>query len=287
MDWARDLPGWPLSEHSQRITSTHRWHAQIMGNGSDLLLLHGAGGSTHSWRDLIPDLARDHRVIALDLPGHGFTQLGNRRRSSLPTMSADIDALIVHQGWHPKAIVAHSAGTAIALHLAQHHLSPRGQAPKIIGINPALSAFEGLAGWLFPALAKMLAAAPFTASLFTLTSDPLARAQRLISGTGSDLSPEGYALYAKLIADRGHVDGALQMMAQWDLTQLLRDLPLIQAPCLFLTGAKDKAVPPKTAISAAERLSDAHVMPLDGLGHLLHEEAPEQALGLIRDYLAD
>jgi len=135
-------------------------------------------------------------------------------------------------------------------------------------------------------MAKMLAAAPFTADLFTLTSDPIARAERLIRGTGSDLTPEGFALYAKLIADRSHVDGALQMMAQWDLTDLLRTLPQITAPCHFITGAKDGAVPPDTALRAAERLPDAQVTALDGLGHLLHEEAPERTLGLIRDYLA-
>ena len=55
MDWHRDLPTWPLHEHSQRLHHPpHQWHVQEMGHGPVALLLHGAGASTHSWRDMIP-----------------------------------------------------------------------------------------------------------------------------------------------------------------------------------------------------------------------------------------
>ena len=47
----------------------HRWHVQVLGEGPTVLLLHGAGGATHSWRGLAPLLATDHRVVMLDLPG--------------------------------------------------------------------------------------------------------------------------------------------------------------------------------------------------------------------------
>ena len=51
-------PDWPLQAHSRQVfCAPHRWHVQDIGEGEIVLLLHGAGGSTHSFRDLIPLLA--------------------------------------------------------------------------------------------------------------------------------------------------------------------------------------------------------------------------------------
>ena len=284
MDWARDLPGWPLSDLSRRIAHRpHRWHVQEAGQGPTLLLLHGAGASTHSWRDLIPDLAREHHVVALDLPGQGFTATGARGRSGLAPMAADIAALITAEGWQPRVIVGHSAGAALALRLALD----LPEAPRVIGLNAALSPFDGLAGWLFPVLAKVLALNPLTALAFTAGGNRHARARRLIESTGSRIDDVGIGYYARLIGDRGHVEGTLQMMAQWDVSALLDALPRLGGPCLLITGAGDRAVPPEVSERAAARLPDARHLRLPGLGHLAHEEAPHEIAGLIRAFATE
>ena len=282
MDWERDLPGWSLPELSTRIVNgPHRWHVQISGTGPDLILLAGAGASTHTWRDLIPDLATTHRVIAPDLPGQGFTQSPNASRSGLNETVEDLTALATAEGWKPQAIIGHSAGAAIALRLSQTL-----DVPKIVGINPALDHFDGVAGWLFPMLAKLLAANPFTANVFTLGATP-ARARRLIKGTGSKIDDDALDYYTRLTADRAHVNGALQMMAHWSLDQLLEDLPKIEAGVLFLVGENDKAVPPDVARRAAERLPNAEVKNFPTLGHLAHEENPQAILTEIRRFLQE
>ena len=284
MDWSRDLPTWPLHHLSRRIASKpHQWHVQETGTGPLLLLLHGAGASTHSFRALIPALSQTHRVIALDLPGQGFTRAGTKTRCGLASMTADIAHLCQQEGWHPDAILGHSAGAALALNLASR-LSP---APKVIALNAALGRFEGVAGWLFPVLAKVLALNPLTAMAFTLGGNPTARARRLIAGTGSTLDDEGYALYARLIADRAHVDGALQMMAQWNIDPLADRLPQITARTLFLAADNDRAVPPETSDRAAATMPNAALTRLPGLGHLAHEETPETVLAHITGWLAD
>ena len=288
MDWARDLPGWPLSDISRRIAHRpHRWHVQETGDGPTLLLLHGAGASTHSWRDLIPDLARDHHVVALDLPGQGFTAMGARGRSGLGLMAADIAALIAAEGWQPRALVGHSAGAALALRLALDWPESAGPVPRVVGLNAALSPFEGLAGWLFPVLAKALALNPLTALAFTAGGNRQARARRLIDSTGSRLADQGIGHYARLIGDRAHVEGTLQMMAQWDVTALVDALPGLDTRCLLITGDADRAVPPKVSDRAAARLPDAQRARLPGLGHLAHEEAPAKIAGMIRRGLSD
>jgi len=283
MDWARDLPGWPLSETSRRVASRpHRWHVQEAGDGPTLLLLHGAGASTHTWRDLAPDLARDHRVIALDLPGQGFTAMGARGRSGLAQMTADLATLVAAEGWRPRVIVGHSAGAALGLRLALDLADP----PRVVGINAALSPFEGLAGWLFPVMAKVLALNPLTALAFTAGGNRLARARRLIESTGSRLDDDAIGYYARLIGDRAHVEGTLQMMAQWDVSALVDALPDLAAPCLLITGDADRAVPPDVSARAATRLPDARHLSLPGLGHLAHEEVPHEIADLIRGFAA-
>jgi magnesium chelatase accessory protein len=158
--------------------------------------------------------------------------------------------------------------------------------PKVVGINPALDNFKGLAGVLFPVLAKMLAAVPFTAQLFSASAANPARIKALIGGTGSDIGPEGLALYRRLISDRDHADATLLMMAQWSLETLLNDLPGITAEALFIVGDKDRTVPPAVAERAAGRMPSARVLHLAHLGHLAHEEAPEEVAALIADFLA-
>ncbi|NRB34265.1 MAG: alpha/beta fold hydrolase [Rhodobacteraceae bacterium] len=285
MEYPGGLKGWPMAEASRMIQSKpHRWHVQIVGPpraAPDLLFLHGAGATTHSWAGLIDRLKSRFRCIALDLPGHGFTRLGTRFRSGLRPMAEDVARLIAQEGWQPQAIIGHSAGAAVALQLARH-MNP---APQIIGLNPALENFEGFAGWLFPVMAKALALNPLTALAFSAGPNPGARAQRLIEGTGSHPPPEMMACYTRLIADRQHIDGTLTMMSQWALNDLLRALPEITAACHFITAAGDLAVPPAVAARAEERMQNTRLTALDRLGHLAHEENPDLLAGVIQESL--
>ncbi len=284
MNWEHLMAEWPNAAHSRFVNCRpHRWHVQEMGEGPLALLLHGAGGATHSWRDVMPLLAQSHRVVAIDLPGHGFTTRGSRQRSGLDPMAEDIHRLCQTEGWEPALIVGHSAGAALALRLAERGLSPRGQ---IVGINAALSNFKGIAGWLFPMMARMLAMNPFTANLFVATATP-ASVRRLIEGTGSTLDPAGLGQYQTLIGARSHVDGALAMMAQWSLDGLIARLPQNTARTLFITGDRDKAVPPQVSDQAAAQMPDARVIHLANLGHLAHEESPEEVVNLIRGFVAE
>lgn len=275
---------WPNRSLSRFIDARpHRWHVQQAGGGPTLLLLHGAGGSVHSFRDILPGLARDFHVVALDLPGQGFTRLGARGRCGLAPMAEDIARLLAQEGWAPEVILGHSAGVPIALQLALDlPVAPR----ALIGINAALGTFDGLAGLVFPVMAKALALTPLTAALFARTAASEARVRALIGSTGSTIDAAGIALYRRLVADRDHVDATLLMMAQWTLDGLVPRLPAIAVPTLLIVGDKDRAVPPRTSVTAAARMPAARVLPMPGLGHLSHEEAPQQTLAAIGEFLS-
>ena len=284
MDWDRHSRDWPHADHSRFVTcKPHRWHVQEMGHGPLLLLIHGAGGATQSWRHLMPLLAREYRVIAVDLPGQGFTRSGAGQRLGLVPMAQDLATLCQDQNWQPAAIIGHSAGAAIALEMARH-MDP---APPVVGLNAALGNFKGLAGLLFPLMAKALAMTPWVSRMFTASTANPQSVKRLIDGTGLHLPPEDMRWYRALVGDEAHVDGTLGMMAQWNLDPLLRALPGHPSSVLLIAADCDKAVPPSTSRDAAARMPDARFLSLPGLGHLAHEEDAEAVAKPIRDFFRE
>jgi magnesium chelatase accessory protein len=274
-------PFWPGREASRRIACRpHLWHVQVSGEGPDVLMLHGAGAAGHSWRALVPRLP-GFRLIVPDLPGHGFTAAGTQTRSSLDAMAADLAALIAAEGWAPRAVIGHSAGGALALRLAEVLPAP----PAVIGINAALSPFGGVAGVMFPMMARLLAMNPFVAPAFARLWRTPAQVDRLIRATGSALDPQGLACYLHLLRDPAHVDGTLAMMAQWRLQGLLARLPTLAVPVLLVTAAGDRTVAPEVSAEAAARLPDAQLVALPAGGHLVHETDPAPVADAVLAFL--
>lgn len=225
-------------------------------------------------------LAEDFEVIAPDLPGHGFTRVQSRRQCALPAMAHAIAGLARHLGIAPRAFVGHSAGAAIALDCV---LNDRLGADRVIGLNPALTPFRGIAGVLFPPLAKLLALNPVVPWAFSGLAGRPEQVRRLIEGTGSRIDARGRELYARLVKRPSHVDGALSMMALWDLDDLVSRLPGIRVPVDLFVGQGDRTVPPQEAIEIARRIDLVTVHQIPALGHLMHEEDPARFAEAIRD----
>lgn len=271
--WEDEGRDWPGRAHSRFVAAGGlRWHVQVAGDGPVLLLLHGTGASTHSWRDLLPRLAERFTVVAPDLPGHGFSATLPRERTSLPGFAAALAALLAELGLVARYTAGHSAGAAIAAQLA---LQPQSTLERLAWINPALKPFDALPGLLFAPLARLMATGPLLPRLAAWRAQDPRALRRLIAGTGSTLDERGVALYQRLVASPDHVAGALSMMAGWDLAPLVEALPRLQQPVLLLVGEQDGTVPPAQAAQIAPRLRHATLQRLPGLGHLAHEEKPE------------
>ncbi|MCL1627208.1 alpha/beta fold hydrolase [Roseibaca sp. V10] len=280
-----ELPAdWPLRERSRMIRCRpHVWHVQTVGQGPDVLLLHGAAASGHSFHRLLPYLP-GYRLILPDLPGQGYTRAGGHMRLGLDAMADDLGSLCEDQDWRPVAIIGHSAGAAVALRMAE--IMPR--PPRaVVGINAALGPFDGFAGWLFPKLARAMATGPFAAAVVTKLSSSRPQVARLLAGMGSPLDAEGVDMYRRLVSRTRHIEGTLGMMAQWQLEPLLERLPQIAVQTLLMTAAGDKAVPTRVSAEAAARMPRATHLALPHWGHLVHEEAPEAVAPHIVQFLHD
>jgi magnesium chelatase accessory protein len=279
LDWATHGADWPNREASRFVTAGGlRWHVQVAGAGPVLLLLHGTGASTHSWRELLPLLARHFTVVAPDLPGHAFTDPLRASRLSLQGMADAHAALLEALQLAPVFAVGHSAGAAILAHMAlDRHLAPAG----IVSLNGALLPFRGWAGVLFAPMARVMTMTPLAATVFARRArDPQAVA-RLVASTGSELAPPGLTLYQRLLCARGHVAGALNMMANWDLGPLAARLPQLKTPLILVVGENDGTVNPAEATRVHALLPGSRLHRMQGLGHLAHEEAPRLVSDLI------
>jgi magnesium chelatase accessory protein len=253
------------------------WHVQVMGKGPALLLLHGTGSSTHTWRDVMPLLAESFTVVAPDLPGHGFTKPVPPREQSLPGMSKGITALVKELHLPPKHAAGHSAGAAILVHMcASGMVAPA----AIVSFNGAFFPFMGAANQFFSPLAKVIASASMMPRFFAAMADEAA-VERLIRETGSRLDERGLELYRKLFSNEGHVAATLGMMARWDLTHMESDLRHLKAFLYLVSAANDRTIPPSTAGRAARLAPRSALITIPDLGHLAHEENPELAAEII------
>jgi magnesium chelatase accessory protein len=289
LDWPSEGRDWPLKEHSRFVDAAGlRWHVQRLGHGPVWLLLHGTGAATHSWRDVAPRLARHATVVAIDLPGHGFTAAppgfgAFSATYTLPGMAAAVAELLRVLKLRPQAVVGHSAGAAVAARLALD----AGAADTVVAcLNGALLPLPGLAAWLFPPMAKLMAATPFAAHLFAWRAGDPRAVQRLIDGTGSRLDARGVELYSRLVRNPQHCYAALAMMAQWDVAPLWADLPRLGPRLQLAVGARDRAVPPSQAVQVQRHVDGATLVEWSALGHLAHEEEPALAARWIQAAVA-
>jgi len=275
----RELVRWPNGEASRFVRAAGMtWHVQEFGRGPIIVLLHGTGASTHSWRKVAPLLAQRFNVIALDLPGHGASRMPTRRFMSIDGMSRAIGALLRVLDRMPDLVVGHSAGAAVAVRMSLDKLID----PKaIIGLNAALLPLPGYAGQLFAPLARMLTHIPLVPRVFARRAFDRSLIEAMIANTGSRLDAEGIGYYHRLAQSPEHIAAVLAMMAEWDLPTLRRDLPRLKTQLTLLVGSNDRAIRPHDARRVQSILRGTRVISLDGLGHLAHEEAPELTVQMI------
>ncbi len=289
LNWEREGRDWPHRRSSRFVrVDGESIHVQIMvPEGTpraaaipSVLLVHGTGASTHSWRGLMPMLAKRFRVVAPDLPGHGFSSLPAAGGYSLQGMAARLSALMQSLAVSPQLVVGHSAGAAVLARMCiDRMISPQ----HVVSVNGALLPLRGFPGEVFSPIAKLLSRSSLVPRLFAWRAGRPEVLERLLNGTGSKIDQQGQQLYRTLIGNPVHASAALEMMANWDLRQLERDLPNISSvsSLTLVCGENDRTVPPHEVDRVQALVPAASVIRLFGLGHLAHEEQPGAVNDLI------
>jgi pimeloyl-ACP methyl ester carboxylesterase len=116
-----------------------RIHYLVAGSGEPVVLIHGLGSSaevTWQWPGTLAALAARHRVVALDLPGHGRSDKPERKEAYGLQMIEDVVRLLDHLDIRKAHVVGYSMGGMVALKLVAEHP------------DRVLSATLGGMGWL-------------------------------------------------------------------------------------------------------------------------------------------
>jgi pimeloyl-ACP methyl ester carboxylesterase len=255
----------------------------IGGEGPPLLLVHGLGGAASNWTELVPLLARRHRLLVPDLPGHGGS-------SALPAVSglepfADRVALVAErERMLPAPVVGHSLGGMVVLRLA---LGRPADVQAVVLAGAAGLSIGNVWGRellsLFTTVRPGRLAARYRG---WVTRSPLLR--RLVFGVVSVADPvalteeavEGFLAAQLLHTD---VDSAWQALRRDDPRQ---ELEHVRCPVLVLWGAEDVQLPLDDAFEYTRRLR-ARLRVIPGCGHLLIGERPDACDRAIEDFLRD
>ena len=285
MDWKKEGKNWPNRHLSHFVTlSGNTWHVQQDGSGLVLLLLHGTGATTHSFAQMVPEFAKHFNVVALDLPGHGFTSKLHQQRPNLSNISIASASLLHSENIMPDYVVGHSAGAAISVQMT----AARAIRPKaLISINGAFFPFDGFSGQIFPAAAKLLLVNPFASHLFAMSAGNRTRIETLMASTGSQLTKEGLDCYQMALQSTKHIEGTLAMMANWDLSHMATLLQQLDIPMLQMIGAQDGTVAPALADRSQKLLRHGTTRFFENCGHLAHEEKPQLFCTFIEEYLSN
>jgi magnesium chelatase accessory protein len=255
------------------------WHVQCHGRGPVMLLVHGTGASTHSWRALVPRLAERFTVVVPDLPGHGDSAAPACTSAySLDGMADALARLLEVLVLAPVVAVGHSAGAAV---LARMQIDGAIAARRLVFVNAALLPWHGVRRRVFAPAARLLAASDGVARFFARRARDVSVIQRLLASIGSPLDPDGVEHYARLAQRPAHVAAALRMMAGWRIETLADELVARQSELVLIEGDRDRAIAARVRARLRRRLPAAQWVTLPGAGHLAHEEQPAQVVELV------
>ncbi len=250
----------------------------VGGSGDPVVLVHGLAGAASNWVELVPELARRHRLLVVELPGHGGSE--PLRGATVGAFAEAVAAVLETEGAEPALVVGHSFGGHVALRLAQ-------QRPELVrglllaapaGIQTSTRAARAVVRtatalrpgrWVAPLRHSCADRAWFRRVVFRpwFVSDPLA------------LSPE--AAIGFLDGPPAHADTTTAGRAMTADDARL-GLDRVSCPVVLLWGARDAQLPLDDAFDYARRLR-AKLRVVADCGHLVIAERPHACLDALEE----
>lgn len=266
----------------------HQVHALVMGEGPDLVLIHGSGGNLRDFTfDLAPTLARHYRVILLDRPGHGYTDRVSETGTTLKQQAHLLAAAARQLGAERPIVLGHSFGGAVALAWAVHE-------PESIAALVPLAAPSNAWTSELEMLYK-LTSHPLTAPIVNPLITAFASDRRVEQGVAGvfepDAVPEGYLGHfgAALTLRRSalRANGLQRRNLLGEIEELVPLYGRIDIPTEIVHGDADTTVGLSIhAEPLVTQIPDAVLTPLPGIGHMPQHAAPEAVSAAI-DRVAD
>lgn len=256
-----------------------RFHIRDRGTGPAIVLIHGQSANLFGWDAWAEDLSRDHRVIAVDLPGHGLTGPDPDSRYSWAGLATSLGALTDELGLDRFTLVGNSLGGAVSLSYA---LQRPQQLEALVLIDAIGAPREEPKPPIFEAYAT-----PGIGQLLTLLTPEWIVRQSLEStyGDPSIVTDAEVIQFQAMMLRAGNREAARQIVAYEPDGELPRRIGELTMPTLVMWGGRDTWTLPKYATWFGTHLPDARVVMFDKLGHMPQVEDPSATLAALRDFL--
>jgi pimeloyl-ACP methyl ester carboxylesterase len=253
-------------------------NVKVEGQGPPIVLIHGFGAALDWWDDIAPALSADHRVVRIDLIGHGGTEAPSSGYS-IERQASLVIAVLDKLGIDRFTIIGHSMGGEVAAAVAE--AKPARIERMVLIDSPAESetTFN---------LQTRLAFMPLIGELLSRLETQHTVRRALAQG----FAP-GFAVPEKFVADfeqltytafRSAHEESVAFRERKPVDQRLAALAPVP-PLLVIFGSKDALVPPASA-KLFDKVPGAKVETIEGAGHSPMVEAPAKTLALIIGFLA-
>jgi pimeloyl-ACP methyl ester carboxylesterase len=256
-----------------------RVHYQDVGSGPPIVLLHGSNASLFTWEGWQRELSSEHRVISLDLPGHGLTGPDPLSRYRFADLVEFLEEFRVQLGLPRFSLAGSSMGGGVAWRYAL--LYPE-RVERLILIDAVGYPREEPRPW-----ALRLIAAPVLGEIFSVVTPRFVVGMnvREVYGDPSRVTDERITRYYELLLHEGNRRATRERLRQDTDDGLWRRLPDLRTPTLILWGAKDTWVLPKYAGRFHEDIPGSRLIEYPELGHVPMEEDPVLTAGDARRFL--
>ncbi len=255
------------------------------GDGKPILLIHGFGASSYSWRHISKSLALKHRVITVDLKGFGNSPKPRDDEYTVYEQSRLIRNFIVEQELDELAIIGHSFGGGVALVTAVYlsHSHP-GLIKKLI-LMDNVAYRQKLPGFVEIIATPILG----PLSVHLLPNQYQVRALLEEVYFNDDLVPDAAVEhYAKGLqqenAKYALITAARQLIPD-DLDQFSENYKNLKIPTLIIWGKNDEIIPLKIGKRLHADMPNSSLKILNNAGHAIHEEEPARILPILHEFL--
>jgi pimeloyl-ACP methyl ester carboxylesterase len=260
-------------------------YVEDVGRGAPIVLLHGIGGSTYSFRHVIPYLARRHRIIALDLKGFGRSEKTFDDDYTTAHQAAIVLQLMADMGLKNVTLVGHSFGGAVALKAAIVAMQARDHRIARLVLMNAPAYPQPLTR--HHALMQM----PVLPYLALTVVPPILSARAMLDTRrpyGPQPTDADAAAYADPLYDfagkHALITTTRQIVAA-NPADVVPHYAHLRQPTLLIWCRNDPTVPEETGKRLARAMPRAHLVVLDGCTHMPAEEAPGKTLAAFERFL--
>lgn len=257
------------------------------GEGRPVVLVHGFGGHSFTWRHWLPGLGDAHHILMVDLKGHGNSPKPSHGEYDPFEQARLVAAVVRDRSLERATLVGHSLGGGIVLAAALDLVERRPEALDSLVLVSAATRPQEIPRYIGWARKPVLG----RAFLRMVPPRTLMRwALRSIVYDPSSVSREQIEAYAEPFEswkDRKALLRAARQIVPEDADAVVRRYESLDVPTLLLWGREDPVVPVELGRELEGRLPDARLVTLDACGHLPQEERPRASLRPVLEFLAE